>query len=149
MSSEEQAGLEHRYFVYKAVPDPCGCRSAGECSHGIFGPRMKPGPAVENCFVLRPDKDFAALAALRHYASATTNEALRRDLIAWADRVEAAMRRSVAVGPERGIVFADQVEGQPGRFLVTLDCGHKKFTSEQKTSYPCRECSAARKEGAS
>lgn len=41
------------------------------------------GEMIENCFVLRPDKDQAAVAALRAYAGATDNKTLANDIIDW------------------------------------------------------------------
>lgn len=41
------------------------------------------GEMIRNCFVLRPDKDPAAVAALRAYAEATDNEMLSADIIIW------------------------------------------------------------------
>ncbi len=41
------------------------------------------GEAVENCFVLRPGKDWAARYAVRAYADMTRNMALRDDLLEW------------------------------------------------------------------
>lgn len=41
------------------------------------------GEKVENCFVLRPDKDSAAVAALRAYAEATENDTLANDIYNW------------------------------------------------------------------
>lgn len=38
---------------------------------------------VEDCFVLRPDRDMAALEALRTYAKTTNNKALAKDLESW------------------------------------------------------------------
>jgi hypothetical protein len=43
---------------------------------------------VENCFVLRPDKDFNAIKALRTYASETSNQALSLELTYWLDELE-------------------------------------------------------------
>ena len=54
-------GLKQKYVVRKA--------DTGEC--------------VKNCFVLRPDKDVAAVAALRAYAGATDNKMLAADIINW------------------------------------------------------------------
>lgn len=45
---------------------------------------------VENCFVLRPGRDKAAREALRTYAHWTDNEALRADLLAWLEHIEAS-----------------------------------------------------------
>jgi hypothetical protein len=41
---------------------------------------------------------------------------------------------------KRSILFADEVRGNPGAFIVTLDCGHKLGTREQLVQYECREC---------
>lgn len=43
---------------------------------------------VRDCFVLRPDKDPAALAALRTYAETTPNQKLGTDLLAWIRGIE-------------------------------------------------------------
>lgn len=45
--------------------------------------KVEDGTPVYNCFVLRPDKDPAARAALRAYAEAAENEALRNDIREW------------------------------------------------------------------
>lgn len=58
---EEYDGLKRKYVVLKS--------DTGEC--------------VENCFVLRPDKDKAAIAALLAYADATDNHVLAKDIRAW------------------------------------------------------------------
>lgn len=44
------------------------------------------------------------------------------------------------VYPMRDIVSAQEVKGQPDRWLVTLICGHKKFTDRKEAQYQCREC---------
>lgn len=43
----------------------------------------KDGQPVEECFVLRPDRDRAARVALEAYAHATDNQNLRDDLLFW------------------------------------------------------------------
>lgn len=45
--------------------------------------KAKTGETVNNCFVLRPDRDAAAVAAIRTYAAATKNRTLAADLIQW------------------------------------------------------------------
>ncbi len=67
--------------------------------------KVETGETVNNCFVLRPDKDPAAVAALRTYARATPNKALADDIIAWvgastADRPRLADVLGVEVGEE-------------------------------------------------
>jgi len=50
--------------------------------------KIEDGSIVGNCFVLRPDMDHAARAALKAYADATPNNALRRDIRGWIDEIE-------------------------------------------------------------
>ena len=57
----ERAGLYGKYTVYK----------------------NKDGSLVTGCFILRPEKDPAAVAALRAYAAATDNTELASDIIKW------------------------------------------------------------------
>ena len=57
----ERASLYGKYTVYK----------------------NKDWSLVTNCFVRRPDKDPAAVAALRAYATATDNAELAADIINW------------------------------------------------------------------
>lgn len=57
----ERAGLYGKYTVYK----------------------NKDGSLVTDCFILRPAKDPAAVAALRAYAAATDNAELAADIIHW------------------------------------------------------------------
>lgn len=58
---EPCAGLYGKYIVYK----------------------NKDGSLVTDCFILRPAKDPAAVAALRAYAAATDNAELAADIINW------------------------------------------------------------------
>ena len=58
---QHYAGLKRKYIVLKSDT----------------------GEAVESCFVLRPDRDPAAVAALRAYAEATENKTLADDIICW------------------------------------------------------------------
>lgn len=73
-------GLQVKYRVYKA----------------------RNGEPVEDCFILRPDKDPAARAALMAYAAATDNEELHFDIYSW---VEALEERDEAAAALKG---ADQ-----------------------------------------
>lgn len=41
------------------------------------------GKMIENCFVLRPEKDAAAVEALRAYANTTENKTLAEDIYNW------------------------------------------------------------------
>ena len=58
---DEYAGLKSKFLVFKADT----------------------GERIENCFVLRPDKDCAAVEALRAYAEATENKTLAEDIYNW------------------------------------------------------------------
>ena len=59
-SDDKRDGLRQKYRVYKA----------------------KDNTPVEDCFVLRPEKDPAARIALEAYAKATDNKALSEDILA-------------------------------------------------------------------
>ena len=59
--NEPRAGLYGKYIVYK----------------------NKDGSLVTDCFILRPAKDPAAVAALRAYAATTDNVELASDIINW------------------------------------------------------------------
>ena len=50
------------------------------------------GEKLENCFVLRPEKDPAAVEALRAYARATGNQTLAEDIYNWVGRGEPVQR---------------------------------------------------------
>lgn len=65
-TEESCEGLKVKYRVYKALDNS----------------------PVENYFVLRPDIDAAARAALRAYAFATPNRELAADIRAWLDSLE-------------------------------------------------------------
>lgn len=49
--------------------------------------KVKNGEPVENCFVLRPDKDAAAVAALQAYCEATNNKILANDIFNWVGKL--------------------------------------------------------------
>jgi len=51
------------------------------CKYNVY--KIDDGMPVKDCFVLRPDRDPAARAALAAYAIATTNKALAKDLMDW------------------------------------------------------------------
>lgn len=50
--------------------------------------KVEDGSVVNGCFVLRPDKDPAAIEALRAYAMATPNPFLAKDITEWITRLE-------------------------------------------------------------
>lgn len=48
----------------------------------------KDGEPVEDCFVLKPEGDDAALAALKEYARQTDNHSLAADLTKWISTIQ-------------------------------------------------------------
>lgn len=71
-----------------AVPyRPARSGSFGEVRAGLYGKytvyKNKDGSLVTDCFILRPAKDPAAVAALRAYAAATDNAELAADIASW------------------------------------------------------------------
>lgn len=55
---------------------------------------VKDGETVEDCFVLRPDRDPAARVALRAYANTTDDLRLASDLREWLDAIYNAIAES-------------------------------------------------------
>ena len=46
------------------------------------------GEEIQDCFVLRPAKDKAAIKAILAYANATENKTLAADLFLWMERLK-------------------------------------------------------------
>ena len=93
-------GLKAKYLVFKADT----------------------GERVGNCFVLRPDKDPAALEAIRAYASATYNETLAEDIYNWVGKGEPA---------QEWISVEDRLPDKPMKCIVYTkrgDCGGYEIT---------------------
>ena len=57
----------------------------------------------DRCFILKPDKDPAAVAALRAYAEATNDDQLRSDLYAWIGSPLHALQAVGEVYPSREV----------------------------------------------
>lgn len=57
----DKTGLYHKYIVIKVVD----------------------GTVIEDCFILRPEKDPAAVKAMQAYAAATDNKSLADDIYKW------------------------------------------------------------------
>lgn len=62
----EKQGLAFKYEVYE----------------------MSTGDVVEDCFVLRPQKDKAAREAMFAYAYATDNKELAADIFCWLESIK-------------------------------------------------------------
>jgi hypothetical protein len=72
-------GLYSKYIVMKA-DDAVEMNETG----------LYQGHQIEGeCFVLRPDRDPAAMAAMREYAEETTNLQLAADIYEWLAGIEA------------------------------------------------------------
>ena len=73
--SDQPQGLYGKYLV----------RELG----GFLNGQRTAGPPLTDVFVLRPEKDPAALKALFAYAAETSNLELSSDLLAWCQRIVA------------------------------------------------------------
>ena len=108
LPNESRAGLYRKYTVYK----------------------NKDGSLVTDCFILRPAKDPAAVAALRAYAATTDNAELAADIINW---VGAEPNESLTIeqllkmdGEPVYVVFRPDNSGDKPQFwaLVSADKQH-------------------------
>lgn len=50
--------------------------------------KVSNGELIDGCFVLRPNKDKAAVAALHAYADATENKVLAHDIRKWLEELK-------------------------------------------------------------
>ena len=91
-------GLKAKYLVFKADT----------------------GDSVENCFVLRPDKDTASIVALRAYASATDNETLAKDIYNWVGK---------GATVQEWISVKERLPEESGMYIVTANDGHAQRVS--------------------
>ena len=91
-------GLKAKYLVFKADT----------------------GERVENCFVLRPDKDPASVEALRAYASETDNETLAKDIYNWVGK---------GVTVQEWVSVKDRLPEESGMYIVTANDGHAQRVS--------------------
>ena len=91
-------GLKDKYLVFKADT----------------------GERVGNCFVLRPDKDPAAVEAIRAYARATDNETLAEDIYNWVGKGEPV---------QEWISVLDRLPEESGMYIVTANDGHAQRVS--------------------
>ena len=68
------------------------------------------GEKVDDCFILRPDKDHSAVEALRAYAKATDNEILAGDIFNWVGK---------GVTVHEWISVDDRLPDKDGCYIVT------------------------------
>ncbi|WP_436348901.1 hypothetical protein [Natronorubrum sp. FCH18a] len=95
-NSKLQEGHQSLYHSFEDFRTTCtgdiewGRTPNAELKRGLYGKYnvFKDGEPVENCFVLEPETDEAARAALKAYAMATKNEELTEDLRERVDGLE-------------------------------------------------------------
>ena len=75
------------------------------------------GAKVDNCFILRPDKDVAAVEALRAYAGVTDNEALSEDIYNWVGKGKPA---------KQWISVKNRLPSKDGCYLVAVTDDHDR-----------------------
>ncbi len=88
------------------------------------------GEAVENCFVLRPGKDWAARYAVRAYADMTCNTALRDDLLKWVETFPVS-----SYDPEDARIDQSKLQLKP-----CPRCGRKGLIYYEGPKYYYAEC---------
>ena len=88
-------GLKAKYLVFKADT----------------------GEMVDNCFILRPDKDASAVEALRAYANATDNEILAEDIYNWVGKGKPA---------HSWISVKNRLPSKDGCYLVAVNDDHDR-----------------------
>lgn len=92
----EKRGLHKKFFVYKARPCECPVVSVERPSgHSPSCKGPKRGELLDDVFVLRPERDGAARAALWAYALETSSEELRADLLKWLGRISSTEEREI------------------------------------------------------
>lgn len=83
---DEQATIEPESKPLEAFLHPIDAYKGLKAKYLVF--KANTGERVDNCFVLRPDKDPAAIAALRAYAATTDNKILTEDIYNWVGKGE-------------------------------------------------------------
>lgn len=77
-------------FTQKSMEDS----SMNDMSKGLYSKyivtKADGTPLDGDCFVLRPDRDSAAFAALERYAEKTRNRELANDIIGWLNSIREA-----------------------------------------------------------
>lgn len=77
---------------------------------------------INNCFVLRPDKDPAAVEALRAYAAATENTQLAADLLLWVGAPQPLTPQELREMDGNPVyVVCKKYPGLNGWFIAVLD----------------------------
>lgn len=103
--------------------------------------KVSDGSIVNNCFVLRPDRDPSAITALRAYADATENKALAEDIYKWVGR--APENKPLTLEQLRQMdgepVWIAILDGsEPTRCEIVVECykdGIKMASTEETDDY--------------
>ena len=123
----ERAGLYGKYTVYK----------------------NKDGSLVTDCFILRPAKDPAAVAALRAYAAATDNAELAADIINWVgaepnepltwEELKAETKINPVYSVKYGWIFPIAVRDEPYKQILFLTSkGFAQIELFYRDTFYCR-----------
>ncbi|MCC8435446.1 hypothetical protein HP567_012915 [Brevibacillus sp. M2.1A] len=98
------------------------------------------GELVNNCFVLRPDIDGAAVAALRKYAEVTTNGKLSNDITNWLDSIvneKTKNLKAFAIGPDRyEVVVGYDKESVVAWYKQTTRISEEDWAAYEVSDYP-------------
>lgn len=105
--------------------------------------KVDTGELVNNCFVLRPDKDLAAVAALRKYADTTGNGELRKDILNWLDSIiqeKTKGLKAFAIGPDRyEVVVGYDKESVVEWYKKNSGISEEEFAEYDVDDYPMDE----------
>ena len=85
--------------------------------------KVDTGELVVNCFVLRPEKDIAAVEALRAYARTTDNKTLSNDIYNWVGDGETV---------QKWIPVSDRQPDKEGSYLVYSSKSKTVFTAHYR-----------------
>ena len=113
-SDDKRDGLRKKYRVYKT----------------------KDNTPVEDCFVLRPEKDPAARIALEAYAKATENKVLAEDILAALGDSGRVMVLPCKLGDTVWYVSRDDIDAFPIEGFVKNFFGESAVSRDRDTVFP-------------
>ena len=123
---DEQAIIDPESKPLEAFLHPIDAYKGLKAKYLVF--KANTGERVDNCFVLRPDKDPAAVAALRAYAATTDNKILAEDIYNWVGKGESLRPTAEWIEYDNGI-------------QVCSNCGEEHSWEEYRPTY-CEDCGA-------
>lgn len=136
------AALREQEKPLSAFPAPIDCYNGLKRKFLVF--KSDTGEMIENCFVLRPDKDPAAVEALRAYAKATDNETLSTDIINWVGAEEHEERenpkpRKIQKYPDSKKAWTYYTTSLHDPYRCSSNCYHYEYDG-QKIIGVCNGC---------